>query len=63
MGLAVLFIVLAFGAGVMLGEKVARRAVGCALKTVIVGQIVPKTVEKTVETILSKARRARGKNG
>jgi len=56
MVLAVLFIVLAFGAGVMLGEKVARRAVGAALD-----RIVPRAVEETVDRILKRAARPRSR--
>lgn len=46
----------AFVVGVMLGEKVARRAVASALD-----HIVPKAVEETVEKILKRAGRPRGR--
>lgn len=46
----------AFAVGVMLGEKVARRAVASALDL-----IVPRAVEETVEKILKRAGRPRGR--
>lgn len=45
----------AFAVGVMLGEKVARRAVASALDL-----IVPRAVEHAVDAILKRAQARRG---
>lgn len=50
-----IFSLVAFAVGVMLGEKVARRAVASALDL-----IVPRAVEHSVDAILKRAQARRG---